>query len=252
MADNLGTFIPVILVVLLFVGIGIYSLKKKTPMHFWAGTIVKPEEIRDIKAYNRANGIMWIIYGLSYLLIIPLEILFGDFWDIIISILAIPGLIVLVLCYNHIYKKYKSDDPIKKDSPNKKYEKCQKIVFCFMILIGLVPCLILATVDVSGGHELTIKDNTVKIQATSFKTENIKTIELLDEINIKGKVTGTNTITYSRGTFNVDGEKNIVYIYNDSSPYIKFNLKDNKTIYYNEKNSEDTEKTYNELIGFVE
>ena len=39
---------------LIFIGIGIYSIKRKTPMHFWAGSKVKREEITDIKAYNRA------------------------------------------------------------------------------------------------------------------------------------------------------------------------------------------------------
>lgn len=251
MGENIVLLVSIMPVVIIFLGIGIYSFKKKTPMHFWAGTVVKPEEIKDIKAYNKANGIMWIVYGLSYLLVIPMEILFEDVAYIFISILALPGLIILVLCYNHIYIKYKSDIEIRKDSSNKKYRKFEKIVFCFIILIGLVPCLILATVDVTGGHELTIKDNTVKIQVTNFDIEDIESIELLDEINIKGKVTGTNTLTYSRGVFNVDGEKNRVYIYNDSSPYIKFNLKDDKMIYYNEKNGEDTEKTYDKLLQYI-
>lgn len=45
----------------LFIILGLYSIKKKGPIHFWAGTKVKDKEIKDIKAYNRANGIMWII-----------------------------------------------------------------------------------------------------------------------------------------------------------------------------------------------
>lgn len=40
---------------LAFIAIGIYVLKRKTPMHFWSGTTVKVEEISDIKAYNKAK-----------------------------------------------------------------------------------------------------------------------------------------------------------------------------------------------------
>lgn len=31
----------------IFIVIGIYALKKKTPMHFWAGTTVKSKEMDD-------------------------------------------------------------------------------------------------------------------------------------------------------------------------------------------------------------
>jgi len=46
----------------IFIGIGIFSFKKKN-LCIWAGTKVKSNEITDIKAYNRTNGIMWTIYG---------------------------------------------------------------------------------------------------------------------------------------------------------------------------------------------
>ena len=83
--------------VLVFVGMGIYSFKRKTPMYFWAGTTVKSEEISDIKAYNRANGIMWVSYGLSFLLIPLLGSMVGS---IVIAILS-PFIIVgMVLCYD--------------------------------------------------------------------------------------------------------------------------------------------------------
>ena len=30
-----------------FIGIEVYAMKKKTPMHFWSGTTVKSEEIAE-------------------------------------------------------------------------------------------------------------------------------------------------------------------------------------------------------------
>ncbi len=106
--DSIIEIVSIMPVVLTFIGIGIYSLKRKTPMHFWSGSTVKPEEISDIYAYNKANGIMWIVYELSYLLILPLGFVFGEVMsNIIITILATFGLVALIICYKLIYKKYK-------------------------------------------------------------------------------------------------------------------------------------------------
>lgn len=248
MGENIVLLVSIMPVVVIFLGIGIYSFKNNIPMHFWSGTIVEAKEITDIKAYNKAVGTMWIVYGLLYFVSWGISIFFKEIVSILMGLLALPGVIVLILCYNRIYNKYKTGYKKERTKQDKKY---MWLILGFITIPCLVFCLILATVDVTGGHELSIKDNTVKIQVTNFDIEDIKSIELLDEINIKGKVTGTNTLTYSRGVFNVDGEKNRVYIYNDSSPYIKFNLKDNKTVYYNEKSSDETEKTYNKLLEYI-
>ncbi|WP_343101670.1 hypothetical protein [Romboutsia sp. MSSM.1001216sp_RTP31141st1_G3_RTP31141_220114] len=102
--DDIVIAISIMPAVLIFVGIGIYSFKRKTPMHFWAGTTVKSEEISNIKAYNRANGIMWISYGLSFLLIPLLGSMVGS---IVIAILSPFMIVGMVLCYRCIYNKYK-------------------------------------------------------------------------------------------------------------------------------------------------
>lgn len=91
-----------------FIVIGIYALKKKTPMHFWAGTTVKSEEITDIKAYNKANGIMWISYGSILASSGILSFVFGTaVGGIIVAISCTLGLIVLIIIYGKIYDKYR-------------------------------------------------------------------------------------------------------------------------------------------------
>ncbi|MCR2044167.1 hypothetical protein [Anaerosalibacter massiliensis] len=76
----MGTAMPLVVISFIcatvFIGIGIFALKKKTPMHFWSGTRVKTEEISDVKAYNKANGTMWIAYGSTFILSAILSILF--------------------------------------------------------------------------------------------------------------------------------------------------------------------------------
>ena len=85
---------------MLITGIGIYAWKRKKPMWFWSGTTVSENEINDIPAYNKANGIMWICYSLI-------------FW---LSTMAgcLAGTPVLIIAYRGIYKKYKKED-IKED-----------------------------------------------------------------------------------------------------------------------------------------
>lgn len=50
----------------LFAGLGIHGFTAKKPVTFWAGTKIKPEDVRDIKGYNRANGRMWLIYSIPW------------------------------------------------------------------------------------------------------------------------------------------------------------------------------------------
>ncbi len=88
-------------------GLGIYAMRRKKPMWFWTGRAVKEEEINDIPAYNKANGIMWIAFslvswastvaGCKSLKVGGLVLLAG-------CIVAVP---ILLVAYNKIYKKYK-------------------------------------------------------------------------------------------------------------------------------------------------
>lgn len=92
----------------IFIGFGIFALRKQTPIHFWAGTIVKSEQITDVKSYNRANGVMWITYGLLVLLTgLPAIFLGLDVWAVVFASVIFLGLIVMMVIYNKIYNKYK-------------------------------------------------------------------------------------------------------------------------------------------------
>ena len=47
-------------VALAFTILGVYAWRRKKPTWFWSGSEVKEREISDVKAYNKANGIMWL------------------------------------------------------------------------------------------------------------------------------------------------------------------------------------------------
>ena len=55
--------------------IGILALRSDKPVGFFAG--VKPPEVEDVKAYNRAVALLWFGYAAAFELL-GLPLLFGD------------------------------------------------------------------------------------------------------------------------------------------------------------------------------
>ena len=105
---NLLFFIFAVPTSLLFTSIGIYAWRRKKPMWFWAGDTVSEDEITDVRAYNRANGIMWLcfslllwigtIIGACYSIILGANIILAD---------STVGLVLMMITYTFIRKKYK-------------------------------------------------------------------------------------------------------------------------------------------------
>ena len=96
----------------LFFGIGIWAQRSKKPVHFWSGTTVALETVRDIPAYNHANAVMWKWYSAPYFLSGVLGCL--DFlypWCMPVAVIllmlsCVPGCFVLVWAYMRIQKTY--------------------------------------------------------------------------------------------------------------------------------------------------
>lgn len=86
--------------------IGVSAWKRKKPMWFWSGSKVEEDEISDIQSYNRANGIMWIVYSLPYWVstfvgVDDMELAAG-----IVTVWAFVSIPFLILVYRWIYNKY--------------------------------------------------------------------------------------------------------------------------------------------------
>ena len=130
----------------------------------------------------------------------------------------------------------------------KNVNKYQRMAVLVILIVVAIPSIILSTVDFSP-HKLIIQDDSVKIGVKSFMVEDIKKVELLENIEISGRKKGTGTLTYIRGICKVEGENQDadVYIYKNKSPYIKVTL-ENGLLICNDKNSSDTEKTYEKLV----
>ncbi|MBQ9901770.1 MAG: hypothetical protein IJM51_05225 [Clostridia bacterium] len=91
-----------------FTGIGIFAWRRKKPMWFWAGSTVKESEIRDVPAYNRANGIMWLTYSAFFWASTLLGILDVGTAGIVMMIGCTAGIFALMLVYMKIYDYYKT------------------------------------------------------------------------------------------------------------------------------------------------
>lgn len=93
---------------MLFTGIGIYAMKRKKPMWFWSGTTVREEEITDVAAYNRANGIMWIIFSLPFWISTLMGLWVTKWAGICLICGCAAGIPLLVVCYLKIYDRYRA------------------------------------------------------------------------------------------------------------------------------------------------
>ncbi len=105
---NIVWFITMIPCSALFTGIGIYAWKRKKPMWFWTGSTVEETDISDIPAYNRANGLMWIVFSLVLWLSAFAGLWNGAAAGIILITGCIVGIPALVIAYKQIYEKYKA------------------------------------------------------------------------------------------------------------------------------------------------
>ena len=90
-----------------FTGLGIFAMQRKKPMHFYAGSEVKPSEIRDIPAYNRANGWMWIVFSLFFWAAAVLGLFNDSAAGVLLALACLLGIPGLVIAYKKIFQKYK-------------------------------------------------------------------------------------------------------------------------------------------------
>lgn len=96
---------------IIMISIGIYAYRKKEPMWFWAGSEdeVAKENISDIKTYNHKNGMMWILYGLSFFLPFMIAYFFHlTKWIFLLLNMGIiiGGMVVMMLYYQHLHDSY--------------------------------------------------------------------------------------------------------------------------------------------------
>lgn len=96
-----------LLLAVLFDGLGAYAWRRQEPMWFWTGTHVNPDTVSDIRAYNRANAIMWWVYALPYWVAALLNRRWPETAAQVVALAATAGLVLLVLTYLFIRRRYR-------------------------------------------------------------------------------------------------------------------------------------------------
>ncbi|RKJ38913.1 hypothetical protein D7X94_14315 [Acutalibacter sp. 1XD8-33] len=104
---NMILFLSCMLCGAIFIGLGIYAAKKKTPMNFWSGVDVPRESISDIPAYNRAMGRLWGGYSAVWFISGVAGLWQPVAATVLMCVLGSGGAVALVLIYKRIEKKYR-------------------------------------------------------------------------------------------------------------------------------------------------
>ena len=91
-----------------FTAIGVYAWKRKKPMWFWSGSEVKAWQLRDVAAYNRANGIMWLVFSLGFWAAAVLGLFNVPAAGVLVMLTCLVGVPGLIVAYKRIYNKYRA------------------------------------------------------------------------------------------------------------------------------------------------
>ncbi len=92
---------------LVFTFLGLFCMKSKKAVGFWANA--KTFSVKDVKAYNKAMGTLWMVYGIVFALL-GLPLLAGESSGyIIISVLGamFEAIIIMVIYVIKIEPKYR-------------------------------------------------------------------------------------------------------------------------------------------------
>lgn len=222
---------------LIFGVIALWAFKRKEPMHFWSGTTVSAEEIRDIPSYNRANGWMWTIYTLCIFVTAILSFFSIKIAAILLVIICIPGIGVLIFAYNRIYKKYSRPSFI-----NKSYDfnsKSPKGVIIAITAISVLIFIVVGLLLFNGEKDpkVSIHDDSLEIKGMyglDIAFSEITDISLIEN-SMSNVDFGKRTNGFSgfggalKGNFKSDtiGES-LIFVQSQSSPTIKIQRTDNK------------------------
>lgn len=94
--------------------IGISQYRSKEPVGFWSGK--KPPqraEITDVKAYNQKHGLMWISFGVGFVLCFVCGLFWGGLVAGCLCMIEVAGGIFAMIAYhnrlNRIYYKKPGD-----------------------------------------------------------------------------------------------------------------------------------------------
>ena len=91
-----------------FLALAVLAWRSRNPVGLYAG--VKPPEVRDVRAYNRAVAVLWVCFALLFEAL-GVSLLFPDRKVLmLLPLLGTPVLCVgLIIAYHAILRRYKAN-----------------------------------------------------------------------------------------------------------------------------------------------
>jgi hypothetical protein len=241
---------------LIFGAIALWAFKRTDPMHFWSGSTVRPEEIRDIPSYNRANGLMWVIYAACMVVTGILSLFSIMAGTVLLVIICVPGSFVLVIAYNRIYNKYKSEIDVCNSCASA--PKTPKVVITSKAVISAIVIIAIGVMFYYGEKdpEVRVLDDRIQIKAmygVDIDFSEIADIFLLEksmrDIGIGRRTNGYGGIGETlKGNFKADAlGETLLFVQSGSTPTIKIERTGKKAVYISYRSSERTLELYRRL-----
>lgn len=93
-------------VCVLILGIGVWSWRSDKPAGFYAG--VKPPEVKDVRKYNHAVGMLWFVYAVLFeLLGLPFLFLEQNAAGFLLPVFGTMGITIgLLVAYQRILRRF--------------------------------------------------------------------------------------------------------------------------------------------------
>ena len=104
-SEEVMFFVTILVCAIVCFALSVWCFASKNPVHFWTGQKVLKETISDIKKYNRANGILWLVYSFFWFISAFLG-LYNLKYGAIGTCVSGAGIFILMIIYNKIYKRY--------------------------------------------------------------------------------------------------------------------------------------------------
>ena len=90
----------------LYLGIGIWAGRRKTPMNFWAGSEIPAWRVRDVAAWNREHKKMWCLYSVPWWLCGGVFFLDEIAAAVLMGLACTAGIGLLIWNNSRLEKKY--------------------------------------------------------------------------------------------------------------------------------------------------
>jgi len=132
--------------------------------------------------------------------------------------------------------------------------KGKRLFYGTIIAVGIIllAVIFMFLLPLFNPFKLSIGTDTVAIQspiyATSFPLSSVREVKLIDTLPGGTRTNGISTGQYNLGNFTLNGYgKSKMYLYNTDIPFLVIRL-DNLTVFYNSKDSEQTQLIYLQLL----